>query len=88
MVTFGAGFHDPFPAWLATTLTVPAPVNVSVEPPEMDAGPDPTANETASPLDAVADSATVFVATCAPIAGKLIVCPCGPATVVTFVTEE
>ena len=69
----GAAFQLPSPACEAATATVPAPVNVSVVPFVIEAGPETTANETPSPLDAVADSATTLVAAWSPMAGKSIV---------------
>ena len=61
------------PACEAATTTVPAPENVNVVPFVIDAGPETTANETPSPLDAVAASATALVASWSPMAGKSIV---------------
>ena len=54
-------------------LTAPVPLNVRFVPPEIEAGPAPTANDTSSPLVAVAASPTASVVTLSPIAGKLIV---------------
>ena len=46
----------------------------------IDAGPETTANETSSPLDAVAASATALVASWSPMAGKEIACADGETT--------
>ena len=72
-VAFGAAFHDSLPACEATTVTVPAPVNDNVVPPEIVAGPPATAKDTPNPLEAVADSVRTFVAICAPSAVKAMV---------------
>ena len=69
----GAAFQLPSPACEAATATVPAPVNVSVVPFVIEAGPETTAKETSSPLDADAANATAFVAVWSPMAGKSIV---------------
>ena len=68
-----AGFQLPLPACDATIETLPAPVNVRFVPPAIEAGPEPTAKETGSPLEAVAASPTASVVSRLPIAGKLIV---------------
>ena len=52
---------------------MPVPVKVKFVPPEIVAGPLPTANDTDSPELAVADKWTTLVATWAPIAGKVMV---------------
>ena len=72
-VALAAAFQFASPAWLATMLTAPVPLNVRFVPPEIEAGPAPTANDTSSPLVAVAASPTASVVTLSPIAGKLIV---------------
>ena len=87
LVTLGAGFQPAFPACEATTATVPAPVKDIVEPFVIAAGPLATLNATGKPLEAVADNASTWVATCAPIAGKSMVW-LALATVVTLVTAE
>ena len=66
--TSSAASQFPSPGWLAVTTTSPAPVNVNTFPSNT-AGPA-TAKVTANPLSAAASSATVFVATCAPISAK------------------
>jgi hypothetical protein len=79
-VTLGAGFQSASPAWVATMLTVPAPVNDSAVPPEIVAGPEPTAKLTGRPLDAVAERVNTLVASCAPMAGWEIVWSSGCAS--------
>lgn len=72
-VTFGAGFHLSLPDCEATIETVPVPVKVRFVPPEIVAGPLPTANETNRPELAVADKRTTLVVVWDPIAGKVMV---------------
>ena len=74
LVTGTAGSQPPPPAWLATTLTSPAPVKVKVTPSSPStAGPENTANETSKPLEAVADSTTTLVVNLSAMAGKSMV---------------
>ena len=83
-VTSGAAFQFASPAWLATTDTLPAPVNARFVPPVIVPGPLPTSNETASPLVAVAASPTSsVVANTLPFVGRksVIVWSCGPELV-------
>ena len=72
-MAFGAGFQSALPACEATMLTVPAPVKTSAVPLEIAAGPEPTAKVTPRPLDAVAESASTLVASCAPIGANEMV---------------
>jgi len=61
LVFDGAAFQSVFPAWLATTLTDPAPMNDRLVPvPSMLPGGG-AVKLTPRPLEAVADSLTVFV---------------------------
>ena len=70
-VALAAAFQFASPACEATTATSPAPVNVRFVPPEMLPGPLPTANATASPLDAVAERPAASVAANAlPLVGR------------------
>ena len=63
LVSSGAGFQLPSPPWLATTATVPVPVNDRFVPPESVAGPLATAKVTSSPEEAVALKPIVLVIT-------------------------
>ncbi len=62
LVTSGAGIQVSLPAWKAVMETVPVPVKVRLVPPARAAGPPATAKPGCSPLEAVADSPTLFVA--------------------------
>ena len=84
-VTLSAGFQSASPAWLAVTLTIPAPVHVSVVP-AIVAGPA-TAYSTASPLLAVAPSATVAPTVWSAISGNEIDCSARVSTTSSVVAR-
>ncbi len=65
-----AAFQLPSPGCAAATPTVPVPVNARLDPSTTVAGPATTEYSTDNPLDAVAASATTFVASWLPTAGK------------------
>ena len=59
--------------WYATMLTLPTPLKVRFVPPEIEAGPLSTLNDTGRPEEAVAASPTISVVTLFPMVGKSMV---------------
>ncbi|OQA29600.1 MAG: hypothetical protein BWY59_00188 [Verrucomicrobia bacterium ADurb.Bin345] len=69
-----AGSQSASPGCDATTVTLPAPVNVRLMSPLIEPGPDATEKLTGKPELAVAASPTRLVVHCGPGSGKSMVC--------------
>ena len=67
-----AEFQSALPAWLATTYTVPGPVQDKVLLPVMVAGPAAMLNETGNPDEACAVKSTESPLVWLPMAEKLV----------------